>query len=62
MDNFQIETAQNISINQNVASVGDRILAFIVDAFIIGLYIVSACNLAAIASGMLARMGILPFA
>jgi uncharacterized RDD family membrane protein YckC len=40
MDNFQIETAQNISINQNVASVGDRILAFIVDVFIIGLYIV----------------------
>lgn len=40
MDNFQIETAQNISIFQNVASVGDRVLAFIVDGFIIGLYIV----------------------
>jgi uncharacterized RDD family membrane protein YckC len=40
MDNFQIETAQNISIYQNVASVGDRILAFIVDGFIIGLYAV----------------------
>lgn len=40
MDNFQIETAQNISIFQNVASVGDRVLAFIVDGFIIGLYVV----------------------
>ncbi|MFD1095648.1 RDD family protein [Salegentibacter chungangensis] len=42
MDNFQIETAQNISISQNVAGVGDRILAFIIDSFIIGLYLVLA--------------------
>lgn len=41
MDNFQIETAQNISILQNVASVGDRILAFIIDSFILGLYLIS---------------------
>jgi len=35
MDNFQIETAQNIRIQQNVASVSDRILAFCVDFLII---------------------------
>lgn len=35
MDNFQIETAQNVSIDQNVANLGDRILAFFVDVLII---------------------------
>lgn len=51
MDNFQIETAQNITIKQNVAGVSDRILAFIVDSFIIGTYlffsgfIISSANL-----------------
>lgn len=40
MDNFQIETAQNISIRQNVAGIGDRILAFIVDSFILGVYFI----------------------
>lgn len=38
MDNFQIETAQNISIQQNVAGIGDRILAFIIDSFLISLF------------------------
>ncbi|WP_373055966.1 RDD family protein [Zunongwangia sp. H14] len=38
MDNFQIETAQNISIKQKVAGVGDRIVAFIIDSFILVLY------------------------
>ena len=42
MDNFQIETAQNISIEQNVAGIGERILAFIVDLAIIVVYIVFA--------------------
>lgn len=42
MDNFQIETAQNVSIQQNVAGVGDRILAFLVDLLIlVAYYIVS---------------------
>jgi uncharacterized RDD family membrane protein YckC len=37
MDNFQIETAQNISINQNVAHVTTRIGSYLIDAlFIIG--------------------------
>jgi len=42
MDNFQIETAQNISIDQNVAGIGDRILAFIVDMAIIVIYMILA--------------------
>ena len=40
MDNFQIETAQNVNIVQNVAGIGDRILAYIVDGLIIGAYVV----------------------
>ena len=42
MDNFQIETAQNISIDQNVAGIGERILAFLLDAVIQALYLVLA--------------------
>ncbi|MBT8261215.1 MAG: RDD family protein [Bacteroidia bacterium] len=40
MDKFQIETAQNVNIRQNVAGVGDRILAYLVDSIIIGIYII----------------------
>ncbi len=37
MDNFQIETAQNISISQNVAHITTRIGSYLIDAlFIIG--------------------------
>jgi len=35
MDNFQIETAQNVSINQNVANVSTRIGSFLLDILII---------------------------
>lgn len=38
MDNFQIETAQNITIQQNVAPLSTRIYAFILDTLIIGAY------------------------
>ena len=38
MDNFQIETAQNIGIHQNVAGLGDRILAFLIDMAILLAY------------------------
>lgn len=38
MEQFQIETAQNISINQNSAHLGDRMLAFLLDTFIIIVY------------------------
>lgn len=40
MDNFQIETAQNISITQNVAGVGERILAYLIDGLIMLSYII----------------------
>ncbi len=39
MDNFQIQTAQNINISQNVAGVGERILAFLIDGLIMSVYI-----------------------
>ncbi len=38
MDNFQIETAQNVSIYQNVAGIGDRLLAYLVDVLIMFTY------------------------
>lgn len=40
MDNFQIETAQNVNIVQNVAGVGDRILAYLIDLLILIIYVV----------------------
>ncbi|QED37302.1 RDD family protein [Antarcticibacterium arcticum] len=42
MDNFQIETAQNIGIHQNVAGIGDRILAFLIDGLILVGYAILA--------------------
>ena len=42
MDNFQIETAQNIGIHQNVAGIGERIIAFIVDSLILVAYVILA--------------------
>ncbi|MDE3741309.1 RDD family protein [Maribacter polysaccharolyticus] len=38
MEQFQIETAQNISISQNTAHLGDRMLAYIIDSFVILAY------------------------
>ncbi len=38
MNNFNIETAQNISINQNVAHVTTRIGSYIIDGLFIGSY------------------------
>ena len=40
MEQFQIETAQNISIDQNTAHLGERMLAFIIDTLIIVIYYV----------------------
>ncbi len=40
MEQFQIETAQNISIDQNTAHLGDRMLAYIIDSFVILVYTV----------------------
>ncbi len=38
MDQFQIETAQNINITQNTSNLGERMLAYIIDSFVIGVY------------------------
>ena len=38
MDNFQIETAQNVSIQQNVANVSTRIGSFFIDGLVIIAY------------------------
>ncbi|WP_396637287.1 RDD family protein [Maribacter sp. R77961] len=40
MEQFQIETAQNISIDQNTAHLGDRMLAFLIDTLILVIYYV----------------------
>ena len=40
MDEFQIETAQNISINQHVANLGTRIGAYLLDFLIIMSYVI----------------------
>lgn len=40
MEQFQIETAQNISIDQNTAHLGERMLAFLVDTLVIVIYYV----------------------
>jgi uncharacterized RDD family membrane protein YckC len=39
MENFQIETAQNVNILQNVAGVGERIVAFLLDGLIMVFYV-----------------------
>lgn len=49
MDNFQIESAQNVTIQQNVASIWDRILAFLID----GLILIAFSILLSIAIGAL---------
>ncbi len=38
MDNFQIESAQNVKLEQHVASLWDRIIAFLIDGLVIILY------------------------
>ncbi|WP_149303627.1 RDD family protein [Pareuzebyella sediminis] len=40
MEQFQIETAQNITISQNTAHLGDRIIAYMIDTFVITVYLV----------------------
>ncbi|MBJ6368492.1 RDD family protein [Snuella sedimenti] len=45
MKEFQIETAQNVSIHQNIASLGDRMLAYIIDSFVIYIYLIGVIML-----------------
>ncbi len=40
MDNFQIETAQNVTISHQAAGVGERILAYLIDSTLIVIYVV----------------------
>ncbi|MBC6999976.1 RDD family protein [Cytophaga sp. FL35] len=40
MEQFQIETAQNITISQNAAHLGDRMVAFLIDTFVVISYII----------------------
>ncbi|MGB1308244.1 MAG: RDD family protein [Oceanihabitans sp.] len=45
MEEFQIETAQNVGIAQNVANLGDRILAYLLDSIIVFVYMVAVIML-----------------
>lgn len=45
MKEFQIETAQNVNIQQNVANLGDRLLAYLIDSFVVFLYLFSSIML-----------------
>ncbi len=38
MGNLQINTTQNVNLNYKIASIGERILAFLIDGFILYLY------------------------
>ncbi|WP_209405452.1 RDD family protein [Pseudozobellia sp. WGM2] len=40
MEQFQIETAQNITIDQNTAHLGDRMVAYLIDSFIVIAYLI----------------------
>ncbi|RCT55075.1 RDD family protein [Winogradskyella sp. KYW1333] len=42
MDEFQIETAQNVGINQNVANIGDRMLGYLIDSAVILFYVIAS--------------------
>ncbi|SDG83738.1 RDD family protein [Psychroflexus sediminis] len=55
MSHFQIETAQNVKIQQRVATVWDRILAYLIDFIVIMAYILAT---AAIMTGL---MDVSPF-
>ncbi|MEK6155192.1 RDD family protein [Flavobacteriaceae bacterium 3-367] len=38
MSNLQINTTQNVNLNYKIVSIGERIIAFLIDAFILYLY------------------------
>ena len=41
MHEFQIETAQNVGISQNAASIGDRMLGYLIDSAVILFYTIA---------------------
>ncbi|NEV93521.1 RDD family protein [Psychroflexus sp. YR1-1] len=55
MSHFQIETAQNVKIQQSVATVWDRILAYLIDSIVILAYVLATT---AVMSGL---MDVSPF-
>ena len=40
MNNLQINTTQNVNLNYTIVSIGERIVAFFIDAFILYLYFI----------------------
>ncbi|MGD1945285.1 MAG: RDD family protein [Croceivirga sp.] len=40
MGNLQINTTQNVNLNYKIVSIGERILAFLLDAFVLYLYVI----------------------
>ena len=40
MQNLQINTTQNVNLDYTIVSIGERILAFLIDGFILYLYLV----------------------
>lgn len=42
MNEFQIETAQNVGITQNAADIGDRLLGYIIDSLVILFYLIAS--------------------
>jgi uncharacterized RDD family membrane protein YckC len=60
MDNFQIETAQNVSIQQNVANVSTRIGSFLIDMLlIIAFYLVIIFIFSALGIDKLANLSVM---
>ena len=62
MDNFQIQTAQNVTIHQNLANYFERAAAFVIDALILAAYVFilsffsALINLGSFAIGMMATL------
>mgnify|MGYP006283190887 CR=1 FL=1 len=65
MDNFQIQTAQNVTIHQNLANYFERAAAFVIDALILLAYIFilslfsAAINMGSFAVGMIVTLPLL---
>ncbi len=62
MEHVRIDTAQNVAIDFEVAGVGDRVLAALVDYFILACYLIGMISLAtALEAPLLFRIGLVPF-
>lgn len=54
MDNFQIQTAQNVTINQNIADYFERAAAFFIDTLILAAYVLFLSFFSSIIEGSFA--------